>query len=100
MATTEAPPAGPGPTPGAGSTQRSASRTARPPDPGAASPRRFPRKEAIGLVLAFGLMFTARFAPVLPGLEPRAQIVLGVFGWFVICLAGVKFWFPGNIGGL
>lgn len=55
--------------------------------PGAVDPPRFPRKELIGLLLGFGLMFAARFAPQLPGLEREGQVVLGVFLWFVICLA-------------
>lgn len=49
--------------------------------------RRLVRKEVVGLVLAFGLMFAARLGPLLPGLSRPGQVVLGVFVWFVICLA-------------
>ncbi len=85
MATTEATPGGPAPAGGA--TRHPVSTTKQAGAPAEAAPRWFRRKEVIGLVIAFGLMFTARFAPVFPGLGSTGQIVLGVFLWFVICLA-------------
>ncbi|MFC5994806.1 SLC13 family permease [Pseudonocardia hispaniensis] len=47
----------------------------------------FPIGKAVGLLLAFGVMLAARFGPALPGLSAEGQVILGVFLWFVICLA-------------
>jgi anion transporter len=55
--------------------------------PPTAAPPGYGHKEVIGLLIAFALMFAARFAPVLPGLDPKGQVVLGVFLWFIVALA-------------
>ncbi len=41
----------------------------------------------IALTVAFAVLAVAHLAPPLPGLEPQAQTVLGIFAWFVILLA-------------
>lgn len=44
------------------------------------------RRTAV-LAVAFGLVALAHWGPLLPGLHPVGQTVLGVFIWFILCTA-------------
>lgn len=44
------------------------------------------RKTAV-LAAAFGIVALAHWGPLLPGLHPTGQTVLGVFLWFILCTA-------------
>ncbi|MDN5347090.1 MAG: hypothetical protein PWP65_654 [Clostridia bacterium] len=44
------------------------------------------RKQVIGTIIAFILLFSVGFAPAFPGLKPEAQRVLAIFLWFIACM--------------
>lgn len=45
-----------------------------------------PPRPAVGLILAFAVLFAIAFGPAIPGLGNPGQRVLAIFAWFVICM--------------